>query len=147
MITRDDIITEALTWIGTPYKNRGGPIKGESADCATFVSGIAGGVGLLDDSFLMPAYSTNRHFFNTDERYRRELEAAGFISIPVNSAAPGDLLLFVMGRSQPASHTAVLMPENKMIHAYQTARKVAINRYSENWQRRARYAYKFPGVE
>lgn len=143
---RNAIIAEALTWINTPYVKKGTPIKGKSADCASLLLGVGVGAGLFGEGSKMPPYKSNRHLFHTDEKYVEELLAHGFTQIKVSEAQPGDVVLFVMGSSQPASHTAILVENGRMVHAWQTARKVALNRFDERWIRRAKYAFVFPGV-
>lgn len=147
MTTRDEIISEALTWVGTPYIKKGTPIKGKSSDCASLLLGVGKAVGIFSEPSQMPPYQSNRHLFKTDQEYVAQLIAHGFTQINPKEAQAGDVVLFVMGNSQPASHTAILVENDRMVHAWQTVRKVALNRFDERWRKRARYAFRFPGIE
>lgn len=47
-ITREGVIAEARTWLGTPFRHQG-RIKGRGADCIGFPWGVARDLNLLPD--------------------------------------------------------------------------------------------------
>ncbi|RCX32085.1 NlpC/P60 family protein [Thioalbus denitrificans] len=145
---RERILTEAVTWAGTPYRSRHYPVKGPTGgcDCASYILGVAMGAGLVPEGTPLPTYSADRHLHQSDERYREELRALGCTEIPVEQANPGDVLLFVVLGRRPASHTAILLHGLRMAHAYETTGKVSINGIDAGWQRRLRFAFRLPGV-
>lgn len=140
------IIDEALEWVGTPYARAHHPVKGHGCDCASLLPGVAMSIGIIPPDYPIPAYSVDRHHHKSDQSYRRHLLDAGFTEIPVNLANPGDVILFVMGRGQPASHAGILISGMRMVHAYGTLGKVVVTRLDEKWIKRARFAFEFPGV-
>lgn len=148
MSARDRIVTESLQWIGTPYKSRHYPVRGHGCDCASLLLGVAMGAGLVPDGTPLPAYSADRHLHKSDEAYLATLVRLGFTQIDASHARAGDVLMFVMGSSQPASHTAILVEDEPayMVHAYQSMRRVARYRIDDAWRRRLRYALQFPGA-
>lgn len=145
---RGRVIAEALRWVGTPYRSRCYPVRGErgGCDCASILLGIAVGAGLVRDDTPLPVYSADRHLHRSDETYRETLRDLGFTEIPAAEAQPGDVLLLVMGRGQPASHSGVLVEPDRIVHAYQTTGKVCVMRLDARWRARIRFAFRFPGV-
>jgi NlpC/P60 family putative phage cell wall peptidase len=144
------IVAEARTWKGTPYQSQAYPRKGLGCDCATLIAGVAMSVGLVAPDSPIDYYSPDRHLHRSDEEYRRRLAALGFIEIRPAVAQPGDVILFVMGERQPASHSAIVTESenrpNRMLHAYRTVGRVVENRIDPTWWARARFAFRFPGV-
>ncbi|MCV6603289.1 MAG: hypothetical protein OIF54_17290, partial [Cohaesibacter sp.] len=55
----------------------------------------------------------------------------------------GHVLLFRWRAQYPAKHAAILLPENRMIHA-QNGSAVTIASLSDWWQRRIAYCFAFP---
>jgi cell wall-associated NlpC family hydrolase len=148
--SRDDIVREALTWVGTPYKGLHYPVKGQGCDCASLLLGVGLGVGIFPPGTRLPTYTMDRHLHRSDEAYRAELARQGFTEIPVSGAGPGDVLLHVMGRGQPASHAAILVGAQqgppRIVHASRSVRRVCVHRIDSHWAARVRFAFRFPGV-
>ena len=139
---RAAIITEARSWLGTPYHHQAA-LKGVGCDCIGLLRGIFAAFGGIVD---LPAdYSPTWHVHRAEERLRDGLERYGQ-EVPLLSARPGDILLFGVGRG-PAAHGAVLIEPEIMIHAYAEAGSVVASRLAGRWLAWRRAAFAFPGVE
>lgn len=137
---RAAIITEALTWEETPYHHHA-CLKHVGVDCIHLIVGIAKAVGVLDASYTPPIYSEQWHLHNTRELLKEGILACG--GTPTTQPAPGDILLFRFALA--ASHAAILLPGQFIIHAVMNKR-VTRQRYTIAWQKRFDSAYRFPGV-
>lgn len=93
-VNRKEIIAEAATWIGTPYK-WGGESK-EGADCSGFVQSTYKAFGINLPRTAAGMYDNIEH-------------------IDPNDVKVGDLMFF-KGRSR-VSHVGIYIGDNQMIHA------------------------------
>ncbi|MEO1660940.1 MAG: NlpC/P60 family protein [Pseudomonadota bacterium] len=135
-----DIVAEARTWIGTPYRHQASE-RGIGADCLGLVRGVWRAV-IGPEPESLPAYTPG-----WAEALREEtlLDAAQrhLTELPLQLAQPGDVLLFRMGLGHPAKHCAILTDEDRILHAY-WGRAVCETRLVP-WRRRRRAgAFSFP---
>lgn len=132
----DRIITQARTWLGTPYHHQA-RLKGVGCDCLGLVVGVADELGLKHASG-----ATLSSFDQTD--YSRQPDGARLTAmlqsvlyeIPKEDAAPGDLVLFsIEGNPQ---HVGLLTDYEGLgvIHCYAPSRKVVEHRLDKKWQQR-----------
>lgn len=139
---RAAILAEARAWIGTPYLHRAS-LKGHGADCLGLVRGVWRAL-VGPEPEAMPAYAPD-----WAEAGRRETLADTarrcLVQVPVEKAAPGDVLLFRFRAHLPAKHAVFLSEEGRMIHAYDGA-SVCETTLSPWWRRRLAYAFAFPGL-
>ncbi len=141
MITRDMVIDEILTWLGTPYHHLG-RAKGVGVDCAGLIIGVAHALGIscefdvgnyspLPDSKMMKG-----HLDNYLER------------IELKDARSGDIL-FMRFMSEP-QHLAFVCEYEEgiktIIHSFAQVRKCVKHHYDVDWKKRTICAYKFKGV-
>lgn len=142
MITRQAVLAEARTWIGTPYQHQASA-KGAGCDCLGLVRGVWRAC-YGDEPEIAPPYTPDwaeRHGAETLlEAARRHL-----VEIPLSGAAPGDVLLFRMHPSAPAKHCAILDEEERIVHAY-WARAVVRSRFAPWWRSRCAAAFSFPDI-
>lgn len=142
MIAREDIVAEARSWLGTPYRHQAS-VKGVGTDCLGLVRGVYRAL-LRGEPEQPPAYSAD-----WAEAGRKELlrEAARrhLVEIAPETASRGDVVLFRMLRNGPAKHAAILTAPARMIHAY-TGHAVMETAMSPWWRRRLAFAFSFPGV-
>lgn len=139
-LSRDAIIHEAYTWLGTPYVHQAS-LKGVGADCLGLVRGIwRACVGPEPET--APAYSPD-----WAERKGAETlaEAARRHFVEKAQPSPGDVILFRMNQDSPAKHAAILTKNATIVHAY-WGRGVLESRYSEWWRARAAWFFSFPGA-
>lgn len=138
----NSIITEALTWVGTPYRHQGRR-KGVGCDCLGLLIGVweaiygeapeepgpyapdwaeAGGV----DSFLEAA-----------RRHCREK--------PPADMAAGDLILFRWRPHLSAKHAAILISPDRFVHAYEGS-AVVVSTLVPQWRKRIAGVFGFPDI-
>lgn len=142
MIERSAILAEARDWIGTPYTHQASA-KGAGCDCLGLVRGVWRALYGAEPE-PAPAYTPD-----WAERAGAEtlLEAArrNMREIPIENAAPGDVLLFRMHAQAPAKHCAILDEDARLIHAY-WGRAVVRSRFAPWWRARCAAAFSFPDV-
>lgn len=139
---RDQVVSVARTWIGTPYRHQAS-VKHIGADCLGLLRGVWREV-LGEEPEPVPAYTANwaealkqDTLLHAAQRHMPE--------IVVSSAQPGDVLLFRMGLGHPAKHCAIVSGDARIIHAY-WGRAVCETRLVPWWQRRIVAAFSFPNV-
>jgi NlpC/P60 family putative phage cell wall peptidase len=142
MVTRAEIVSEARSWLRTPFHAQGA-VKGAGCDCAGLVIGIARELRLVPASFDVGPYSQQPHNYllsATCAQYMRP--------IPVSQAQAGDVLE-IRFQNEP-QHLAILVPYYLggfgVVHAL-SRKSVREHRLDDRWQRRCTAAYVLPGVE
>jgi NlpC/P60 family putative phage cell wall peptidase len=142
MISRTAILAEARDWIGTPYQHQAS-VRGAGCDCLGLVRGVWRALYGAEPE-AAPAYTPD-----WAERQGAEtlLEAARrhMREVALETAAPGDVLLFRMDARSPVKHAAILDEDDRLIHAY-WGRAVVRSRFSPWWRARAAAAFSFPGA-
>lgn len=112
MTTRQQIVTEAMGWLKTPYHHRQ-RVKGAGVDCAMLLIGVFAGVGLIDE-FEPDAYPRDWMMHRDEDRFRAVvLKYAD--PIPADDLRPGDVALYRVGRC--FAHGAVIVDWPLIIHA------------------------------
>jgi NlpC/P60 family putative phage cell wall peptidase len=141
-MTRDLIIPEARSWIGTPYRHQAS-LKGIGCDCLGLVRGVwrelYGG-----EPEATPAYAPDWAEASGQER----LAAAArryLLELAPAVVEPGDVLLFRWRPHLPAKHAAILSAPGRMIHAYDGAAVAEVS-FAPFWRRRLAFAFRFPEV-
>ena len=143
-MTRDEIISEALTWLGTPWRHQA-CCKGAGVDCLHLIAGVMRSFGCVeaDRFFATPAWrSYGRHpdatmlFGGCDDLMDRILVA---------DAQPGDVLVMRCGRHP--MHFAWKIAADRMLHAWLGAGRVIDQRLDAKWAARIVRAYRIRGVE
>lgn len=111
MTTRQEVVREAHTWLGTPYHHQG-RVKGVGVDCGMLLIEVFRDCGLVPDIDPRP-YPPDWHLHRDEERY------LGWIrkyAAPVEIPQPGDIALFRFGRC--ISHGAIVVEWPRVIHSY-----------------------------
>ncbi|KAB2885925.1 MAG: peptidase P60 [Pseudorhodoplanes sp.] len=142
-VTREQIVSEARAWIGTPYRHQAS-LKGVGCDCLGLVRGVWRAL-LGPEPEQVPPYTRDWAEASDGEK----LAGAGmrhFIPLPPDAFAAGDVLLFRWRSGYPAKHAAVATSSATMIHAHDSAAvaEIAITPW---WRRRLAFAFRFPGVD
>jgi NlpC/P60 family putative phage cell wall peptidase len=139
MTQSDNIIAEARSWIGTPYRHQASR-KGVGCDCLGFLRGVWREVKGAEPE-LPPAYSAD---WAEASRAETLADAARrhLTEIPCDAIEPGDILLFRWRAHLPAKHCAILVSDERMIHAHDGA-AVAEVYFASWWRRRLAYAFRF----
>jgi len=153
MTTRDEIVTEALTWVATPYRHQAS-LKGVGCDCLGLIRGVwralYGG-----EPEAAPDYTPDWAEAKGAETLA---EAAGrhMTAVAPDAAEAGDVLLFRWRPNLPAKHAGVLIwpsrselrsssPLDRFVHAQEGA-AVTTATLTPWWRRRVAYAFRFPGI-
>lgn len=140
---RDDIVTEAMDWLGTPYRHQGS-LKGVGCDCLGLVRGVWRAL-IGPEPQEIPPYSP-LWAEATGREQMREAADRHLVAIDVDAADRGDVLLFRWGEGHPAKHAAILTGRSRFIHAHDGA-VVALAPLGHWWRARIAAAYRFPGLE
>lgn len=127
-MTRERLIEEARSWLGTPYHHRA-RVKGAGVDCGQLVIASHVDSGLVED-FDPGFYTTDWHLHRFEDLYiqfveahlRRiddaELSVAARLSINSAYDAPSaSVIVFRVGRT--FSHGGIITQWPFFIHAYQ----------------------------
>ena len=122
METRQQIVTEARTWIGTPFRHAAG-VKGHGADCVHIVSGTFEALGLVRHT-VFPVYGMDwyKHEASPDHIVDG-LVAAGMHEISSEEAGAGDVAVLKFGRKW--SHCVILTDDGRGIEAWPSKDEVA----------------------
>jgi len=134
--TREIFVTEARTWLGTPWAHQG-RFKGLACDCVGLVLETSRALGLIDYNFVNYERRPDGSLRTECERLMR--------SIPVPQAQAGDVLLFAWNNSPV--HLAIMTGAETIIHAYAINRKVVEHRIDERWRAQIAAAFHIPGIE
>ena len=151
MTTREQVVAEARSWLGTPFHHQG-RLKGVGVDCAGLIYCVQHELGLI----------CHEHFIQRDDvapylgyghvpvAGKLQKACAQFLEvIKIGEALPGDVLLFRF-EAQP-THLAFVGDYHEgrlsIIHAYSLSRKVIEARLDDAWCARIVSAYRLYGVE
>jgi len=117
-LTRAAIVTEARSWIGTPYQHQAS-LKGVGCDCLGLVRGIWRALCGAEPE-AMPPYSRDwaeaakdETLANAATRHLIAIEGEAFLS--------GDVLLFRWRAGLAAKHAAIVTAPDRMVHAHDGA--------------------------
>jgi NlpC/P60 family putative phage cell wall peptidase len=141
--SRQDIVAEARSWIGTPYRHQAS-LKGVGCDCLGLVRGVWRAV-IGREPERAPPYTPDWAEASGSEALARAA-ARHLIAVPLEKFAPGDVLLFRWRSHLPAKHAGIVTAKDLMVHAHDGAAvaEVAIVPW---WRRRLAYAFRFPGID
>jgi cell wall-associated NlpC family hydrolase len=110
---REAVITEALTWLRTPFHHEG-RVKGAGVDCAQYLIDVYFTVGLIPD--IRPEhYDFQWAMHRSEEKYLDELvKHAVEVGSPEEVGRAG-VVIWKVGRT--FSHAAIIMDWPMVIHA------------------------------
>lgn len=150
----EDVITQALTWVGTPYKWQGRS-KVLGVDCLGFLAGLFGEIyGFIPWQDRVPNYSpswADNFRVPPDAPYEQRepfLHAANHWLEPVADKVPlpGDVIIFRIRRESAAKHAAVMNYGKEIIHGFD-GHEVMSSAPSSAWFKPERmYIYSWPGI-
>ena len=109
-MTREAVVAEAKTWVGTPYHHYAG-VKGVGTDCAFIMIKVFSSCGLIED-FIPPLYPIDWANHKTEEMY---LSFVNKYAHEVASPLAGDIALYKFGRC--VSHAGIVIDDKNIIHA------------------------------
>jgi NlpC/P60 family putative phage cell wall peptidase len=142
---RQQIVTEARSWIGTPFRHQA-RLKGVGVDCAGLLIGVARALELVPDWFDVTGYarlSDGQSLIDTSETHMTRIDR--------ETMQPGDVIVIRWGKWP--QHFAILgdycYGGLSMIHAYCTPDgkgKVMEHRLAPHLLDRLVAVYAMPGV-
>lgn len=139
MTTRDEIIAEARTYIGTPFHHQG-RLKNAGVDCIGLVVGVAKIFGLEDyDDYVYPKYPEKNQLMPKLETILERVD--------IEDAEPGDVLVFWINRHTRIPQHIGLKTDVGMLHTFETIGRVVEHGLTKKWRRRLCAAFRFPGVK
>jgi NlpC/P60 family putative phage cell wall peptidase len=136
MITREQVVAEARSWLGTPYRHQG-RTKGLSVDCAGLVIGVCRALGLEAED--MEGYSSRPDGTLKAILYRQTEP------VPIGGQQAGDVVLFHWN-NEPV-HVGLLTGPAAVIHSFATNRRVCEHAIDAQWRRKIVAYRKLRGVE
>ncbi len=110
---RQAIITEALTWLGTPYHSHA-RVKGAGVDCGLFIAEVFEHCGVIphvDPGYYSPEWMLH----HSEELYQQWVEKF-FVKRAGRPPLPGDIIIYKFGLCR--SHGAIVIDYPKIIHSY-----------------------------
>jgi NlpC/P60 family putative phage cell wall peptidase len=141
-LSRAAIVTEARSWIGTPYQHQAS-VKHVGCDCLGLVRGVWRELLGREPEAVTPyapdwaEAAGQESLAQAARRHLVEIAPVEFL--------PGDVLLFRWRERFPAKHAAITTASDLMVHAHDGA-AVAEVAIAPWWRRRLAYAFRFPGV-
>lgn len=140
-VTRDQIVREALSWIGTPYQHAQS-CKGHGADCIGLVLGVYKAVGCIPAEFQAKPYSQQWHVHRNEELLLDAIREFGCTE--VQEPLPGDVLLFQFGRV--CSHTGIYLGNGEMVHAFFSLQRAVRQPLAGDMAQRLRRVMRAPWI-
>lgn len=137
---RGAVMTEALTWAGTPYRHQASS-KGIGCDCLGLVRGVWRSLYGTEPEEPGP-YSPDWAELGSKDRM---LDAARRHAVEKNisEALPSDLLIFRWRAHHAAKHVGILINSDGFLHAYE-GHAVMISPLIPQWRRRIAGVFAFP---
>ena len=139
----DRVLTEAESWIGTPYRH-GASACGISCDCLGLVRGIwrkIYGTEPERPGTYAPDWAEAAHGDPLLEAASRHMQRRDG-----TDPQPGDLLVFRWRSDMAAKHLGIMASENRFIHAYEGHRVMA-SALVPQWRKRIAGIFIFPEPE
>jgi NlpC/P60 family putative phage cell wall peptidase len=126
VITREQIVAEARTWLGTRWQHQA-YCKGVATDCIGLVGGIALELGMQGAREWADDPALHNYGRTPDPKVLLDGCDRLLVRIPLHTAGLGDIL--VMAFASEPQHFAIVSRVDPMylIHAYALARKVVEN--------------------
>ena len=143
-MTKDGLVAEARSWIGTPYLHQAS-MKGAGCDCLGLLRGVWQ-TYLGAEPEALPPYTPDWDEISKTDVLRCAAEAHLVEKSPAAMAA-GDVILFRMKRRAVAKHLGICTDvgaEPMFIHSY-AGHGVVENSLSEPWKKRIAGVFSFPG--
>ena len=136
----DAVVTEALSWLGTPYRHQGRK-KRVGCDCIGLVLGVWRGVyGSVPE--LPAPYAPDWAEAGGEEKLLAGARRH-FREKPLDGMAVGDLLVFRWRPHLPAKHAGILIQRERFVHAYE-GNAVSVSALVPQWRRRITGVFAFP---
>ena len=145
-MTRSDVISEALLWIGTPYQHQA-HLRGIGCDCGGLIGGVASALGLCPDDWWETEFAPYSGYARQAQgRSLLDVLDKFMLPIAVADAVNGDVIAMRFRRD--AQHVGFLVPHGSgqaLLHALGSS--VVRHLIDKRWRSRFVQAYALPGVD
>jgi len=139
MTTRQEVLIEARTWIGTPWVHQG-RIKGEAIDCVGYPIKVAQHFNFIDWDYTNYAkFPDHKLFVKMCRRWLTPVQ---------RDPIPGDLVLMAVSRHP--IHIGFIGDKAKpfsILHAFEPARKVTEHRVNKVWLKSIKMVFEVPWLD
>lgn len=147
-MTRDEIVQEARSWVGAPYRHQGRS-KDTGVDCIGLASEVLENLGF--HGVVPRDYSDHPDGDFIERECDRQLVRIGSGPDCLKLLQPGALMIFWFYAEGKAQHFAWFYRDghvDRMIHAFAGTRprRVVDQAIDNYWKRRLVAAYDIPGV-
>lgn len=141
-VSRAQIVAEAFKWEKTPYHHQAS-LRGVGVDCLGLLRGVYVGIYGTEPE-KPPPYSPSWGEADVQELL---LNAAQKYLLPTDYEGwkMGDVLIFRVKNSKSAKHCAIVVDDDRMIHAI-SQRGVMVTNIGV-WASQVAGVFKFPGIE
>ncbi len=154
IISRDRIVEEARSWMGTAFHHQGRVKKTEKhkggCDCIGLIIEVARALKIMgkDGRLLAEADVSGYGRLPDGQRLYRQLQQH-LEEIPLRAVQPADVMLFCF--DQNPQHVGLVSAYGEeghfgLIHCYLQVRKVVEHRLDAVWQEKYVAAFRFPGI-
>lgn len=135
MITPDQVVRQAQTWLGTPWHHQA-RLKGVGVDCVGLLIGVCRELNIAIEDYQ--EYGRFPDGYHLAKELERQLIKK--TSLPM----PGDIMLFRISRMP--QHIAICSPMG-LIHAHQGVMKVVETSMPPYWDTHILGVYQLKGVQ
>lgn len=139
----DEIIAEAQSWIGTPYRHQGAQ-KHIGCDCLGLIRGVWENVYKSEPDIPKP-YSRDWAEQTVEEPMLAAARKYCGQELPFEDMHVGCLILFRWQAGSAIKHAGILSEPHKFIHAYE---RISVTQSSlvPSWRRRIAAVFEFPVI-
>lgn len=148
-ISRDAIVAEARSWIGTPYRHQASK-RHVGVDCIGLVRGVWRAL-VGDEPEKAPNYSplwaeekSDELLLNTFRKHLVEKDAKA-VRVGDEPFGHGDVVVMRMHPRGPAKHAAITTQDGTFIHAY-AGNACIESPVPDEWRQKIVARFDFPGV-
>lgn len=144
MTTKNDIVAEARTWLGTRFHHQGRVRKTAThpggCDCIGLVVGVVRDLQIpsKQSGKFLHQYDYKNYSRLPDGKLFREMLEKYLTEIPIDETQPGDVLLFRFEKDP--QHIAIVSDYKHgglgLIHCYASSRKVVEHVLDDGWRNR-----------
>ncbi len=147
MATREEIVAEARSWIGTRFHHQA-RIKGVGVDCINLIIGVGMALDLGESKFNWDDHPEYHGYGKSPngtlliegcERFMKRIDR--------RDAKPGDILIMKFVEEPQHFVMVTEVDPTYIVHAYAQMRKVVEHRYDEAWRARTVAAYRFHKID
>lgn len=147
-VSRQAVVAEARTWLGTPY-HHAQMCKGVGVDCGLLVGGVAIATGCIAPELWAQRFATFQGYAPTPSNGMLERVCRSFMAIkPLDDMAPADVLLMRFKREP--HHLAIVADHPggglSIIHSLGSAGGVVEHVLDWKWRDRVMACFAMPGV-